>query len=373
MLNKGIFKDIEKFIFTPDIFLNIQDDHKKIIQNFLNEKTAESARTLFNFIQNIHKKECIFSLMDDLRLYEEGFLHIIPDHREHFFHSASVYVLGLAIYNSCKPFRDVLTTDRHPLEDNYMQKSSFLFRWSLAACLHDLAYPLEISLKSFNKYSLKLHELKQDQKQSFVNIHKDIYERFNFLPIISPQKRLEKVQKDTAIGLIVNELTRRGNSRVSYETLFSLIHGYLCSNLEDGRVDHGVISALILLKRVHELYEKKPDLSVEDYYYEVVDSATAIFLHNTYRYSNFLKDIFGNGKYRYDYPSPLGYLLYLTDSFCEFMRMGTDDSDLFSLKISDKQIEFIVDERYKNSINKARKLFDERLRIKIKYIYRSNE
>ena len=56
----------------------------------------------------------------------------------------------LAIYNSIPKIRNSVKIDHHPPERD-SQKTSFLFRWSLAACLHDIAYPLELTLKSFKK------------------------------------------------------------------------------------------------------------------------------------------------------------------------------------------------------------------------------
>jgi hypothetical protein len=314
----------------------------------------------------IHNKECIFTLLDDLRLYEDAFLKIMPKLREHFLHSASVYVLGLAIYNNCAPLREALKRKRHKKDDENKQKSSFLFRWPLAACLHDIAYPLELSLKSFNQFSKKMHEIDDNSNYSFVKISSDIYEKLNLLPIIRRNLELTEIQKDTLLGLIANHLTNMDESRLSNTTLLNIIERKLCNDLNSGRIDHGVFSALILLKRVHELYENS-EYDIKDYYFKVVDSATAIFLHNFYKYSS-LKDIYGQGKFRYDFPNALGYLLFLTDTMCEWCREREINTYLFKLDVSDTRVDFILHKDYKANIQSSIEMFDDRLPINIEFV-----
>lgn len=84
-------------------------------------------------------------------------------------------------------------------------------------------------------------------------------------------------------------------------------------------MDHGVVAALLALKRTHQFYEDDQSFDVRDFYYEIVDSATAIFLHNFY-----FRHMFGQGigyeKFCHDFPNPLGYLLCLCDTLCEWQR-----------------------------------------------------
>jgi hypothetical protein len=285
--------------------------------------------------------------------------------RSTYLHSASVYVLGLAIYNSISKIRNSVKTDHHPPESS-SQKTSFLFRWSLAACLHDIAYPLELTLKSFNKYSKKLHEIEEDGF-SFVEINRDLYDRFNLLPILKPNEIRDFTKKDTALGLISHRLVNdgTGSSRISYDTLLKIIEKYYESNLKKGRIDHGAFSAVLILNRIHNLYELN-DWPTEDFYYEIVDAATAIFLHNAYRYSP-LKQLFGDGVSKYDSPSSLGYLLYLCDSLCEWLRGRSRDAHHFSLKIQNDKVIYRAPKKAKKKIEKAMKLFDERIPVNVTY------
>lgn len=318
------------------------------------------------------KKENLFvNFMEDLSLYEKSFKEIIPSHREHFLHSASVYVLGLSIYNSCRPVREALTISRHDNKDLHNQKSSFLFRWALTACLHDIAYPLELSLKSFRNYSSKFQ--KEGEEHNFLRIKEEIYKDLNLLPIVKPQKELEHIQKDTAIGLIVNRLTNYKlldkKPTITYNTLLEIMIRYIDNLLQSGRIDHGIFSSLVTLKLVHELYRKNPDYNIKHFYYEMVDSSTAIFLHNSYKYSQ-LKQIYGDGEYLYDFPSPLGYLLCLSDTMCEWLRDNddkpTDDSNLFGIAFNNNKINFKIPVDQYKKLKKDLNLFDKRIVINLK-------
>lgn len=326
--------------------------------------STDSTLSLYNFISGIQKKERVYDLMEDLRLYEQGFTKILPDHRDHYLHSASVYAFGLAIYNTCAEIRNACNTERHPNQDHNNQKTSFLFRWSLAACLHDLSYPLELSLKSFNQYSIYLHKIDDDRRDSFICIDPDIYERFNLLPIINPDNnRITATRRDTAIGLIANCLTDHNHrqSPVTYDTLLDVLKRYISDGLAAGRIDHGVFSSFIVLKKIYDLYLKN-DWDIWDYYYEVVDSATAIFLHNSYVHSE-LRNIYRSGKFNYDYPSSLGYLLFLTDSLCEWFRKGKKDYESYGLHVDGNNIMMRMPRRVLDKMKKAQELFDERIPV----------
>lgn len=365
MFTKNIFHDIRRLIFEqPSDNLFIKDEHRQLLLAFLDNPSSDSTLALYNFISRIQKKERVYNLMDTLRLYEEGFTKILPDHRDHFLHSASVYALGLAIYNGCAEIRNACNTGRHSIYEQNDQKTSFLFRWSLAACLHDLAYPLELSLKSFNRYSTFLHEIDSGRKDSFISIDPYLYERFNLLPIIKPDNDFMPVErKDTALGLIANCLTDHSlrRSPVTYDTLLDVLKQYLRTNLAAGRIDHGVFSSFIVLKKIHDLYLKN-NWDIWDYYYEVVDAATAIFLHNSYVHSE-LKNIYRVGKFSYDYPSPLGYLLFLADSLCEWFRKRKKDYKLYGVHVDDSKIILRMPKKVLGKMDKAAELFDERIPV----------
>lgn len=363
---KNIFKDIEVSIFNDNgDYLSLTEGHKRTILNFLNNPVPETASDVFRFIQDRHEKEVVFTLLNNLKLYEKGFKEMLPDHRDHYLHSASVYVLGLAIYNSYPRIRSSLQIGAHDHTDEELRKS-FLFRWALSACLHDIAYPLEIALRSFNKYSNTLHRLEDSDKGSFLKIDPSIYDDLNLLPILNPRAYIGMQKRDTGLGLIADHLTRGTadwESPLTYETLLDFLSSHLEKNLKSGRIDHGVFSALILLNRTHRLYQQQI-WDDKDFYFDIVDAATAIFLHNSYIYSK-LKDIFGEGSFLFDHPSSLGFLLFLCDSFCEWSRGRTSDANLFGFYVTDRNIVFKVPSETKDKFDGVISKIDRRVKINI--------
>ncbi len=72
----------------------IREEHKTLIEKFIDRPVLETARNLYNFILKTHQKEDLFTYVEDLLLYEITLVAILPDHRDHFLHSASVEKWG---------------------------------------------------------------------------------------------------------------------------------------------------------------------------------------------------------------------------------------------------------------------------------------
>jgi hypothetical protein len=366
-MKMDINQDIKNLIFNaqPD-HLNIRDEHRQLLELFLDNPGEENAAKLFDFIHKVHHKQTLFNSMNQLRDYEIGFTKIL-DLRKHYCHSANVYALGLAMYNGANALRMALSTKRHSSENIEDQKGSFLFRWSLTACNHDLENSLQMSVESFNQYSARINGLNSKQA-NLLSIDQDIFQKLNFMPILKPTENIGIEKKDTALGLISFFLTdyQGGKSRVKFETLQRYLEQVIILNLKRGLVDHGVFSALIVLKRIHELYEENVKWNTKDFYYEAVDSATAIFLHNIYRFTD-LKQIFGQGKYHYKFPSPLGYLLYVCDVMCEWSRKDHDERNSFGLSVTKERLIFKINREFKQRIDEANKIIDHRPLITIQW------
>lgn len=150
----NIINKIDEYIFNnPKDVLHIRDDHKACIKDFLGKPNKTTAKKLFKFVGEIQKNNKIYDRLSELVKYEESLAAIIPEQKDHYFHSASVYVLGLALYNKMPSLRKAIKVERLNGCENeeYKQKTSFLLSWSVAACLHDIGYPFELAIKSFNK------------------------------------------------------------------------------------------------------------------------------------------------------------------------------------------------------------------------------
>jgi len=360
----NISEDIEKMIFrqNPD-YLHLESDHEQYIRQCLDDPKYTNIEKLFQFVAKVHEKNELFELLKQLWQYESAFDKILPDHRDHYRHSANVYALGLAIYNSSHFFRDALKIGWHPKEDQQKQKTSFLFRWSLASIFHDLAYPMEISIDCFNDYCSKTQFQNKNQK-SFIIIDPKIWQDLNILPQLKPNLG----QEDTAIGLISKSLTdfQPDRSVMNSGTLINYIERTVNSDLAHGKVDHGVFASIILLNRIHHMYKERADLPEEYFYNEVVNSCSAIFLHKFYCHSK-LVQIFGNGKYLYDYPSPIGFLLYVCDTMCEWSRKSEEEKHLFSVTSDNNIILFKISAKFKEKMSEEIGLFDDRVPLRVEW------
>ncbi len=365
----NIFDDIKELIFCDSSSgLDVYGEHSVKIRGFLSNPTSKTADQLFNFIHEITQKEPVFALLEDLKEYERSFVKILPKHKDHYIHSASVYTLGLALYRNSRRLQEAVLTQRHRRDDIPSQHSSFLFRWALAACLHDIAYPLEMSLKSFAGYYGKLNPKFGDQIT--VTVNKDIFYTLNLLPILGAQNENDACKRDTALGLIASNMAQRDN-RLLFDTLLETLRRHIDNCFSRGITDHGAFSALLVLSRIHNLYRLNPTWDIRNFYHEVVDSATAIFLHTTYRWSP-LKDIYGEGKLHIHTPSPLGFLLYLCDTMCEWMR-GRDkktlqEPDMFRLHIDGDAILFNINRRFRENIQRDASLIHESFPLRLNFI-----
>jgi len=363
----NISKDIENMIFSQEPnYLHIESDHEQYIRQCLDFPEWTNIESLFHFVTKVHQKEALFDLLAELWRYENAFDEILPNHRDHYRHSANVYALGLAIYNTSDFFRESLKVNWHPQVDNERQKASFLFRWSLASIFHDLAYPLQISLECFNDYSSKIQSQNSNQ-HNFIDINPDIWQNLNLLPMLEPNIRQEE---DTGIGLIASSMTKKQPERspLTYVTLASYLQRTINSNLKQGKVDHGVFAALILLKQIHKMYQTRSNWPSSYFYDEIVDASLAIFLHKFFCDSELLQ-ILGNSRYRYDYPSPIGFLLYVCDTMCEWSRKTEAQGHLFRVSSNNHEIVFRVDERFRDNMAKEISTFDERAPLRVEWTH----
>ncbi|MFW6016800.1 MAG: hypothetical protein ACOCRK_10215 [bacterium] len=364
-----IYKNLDTLIFQDKHDnLNIYNGHKDLIKKYLlDDQSYKNAKELLGFVSKVHKKNYVFNLMEELKLYESKLERILPKHREHYKHSVNVYILGLAIYNNCELIRNAVKTPRHLDINNDLQRKSFLFRWSLAAGLHDLAYPLEMSIKTFNEYLSYLNKYQETDRRE-ITIKKSILDYFNIIPILDENNLPYSIPKETAIGLISNFILTVENANLKKEVGFEELNSYLNKEIQSGfvagKIDHGIFSSLIMLRRIYELYERNNDWDVHDFYYEVVDSATAIFLHNFHKYSN-INNLLGYQKFNYDGPSSLGYLLTLCDEMCEWDRDNQNDSEKYCIDISDEIIRFSVPREKRQKLTESINLLNKDIEIYI--------
>ena len=363
--NGHYYKDLLKT--GIDVFFDNENAYNayEIYRTFfmIYQITAEDKSNESDEITITHEPNTLLDLVKIMKKYEENTGDLVEKQRDHFIHSVNVFLLGLAIYSQNKNYRTVFKQYilESPYEkfyriDNEYSHEEFLYRWGVASLFHDIGYPVEIigkqltkfmndgvksisssyeadtaiDFKDFNEFNTII---KMDS--DFADNYTSVYPKSKFLNLFKPTDIMaHKIATDFK-NVDVNDVVKHLNS-------FVKIMG------ENGFIDHGFFSSILVLNSYGYLIQKYAK-NHDFFFYPIVDSATAILLHNYYR--NVLqKEQFGL-KNLNPSDSPLAYLLILCDELQEWNRkpFGIKDKEKsrvneLLLKIDDNEIdvEYIV-------------------------------
>jgi hypothetical protein len=311
------------------------------IERFLSvEPNKDNALAVYEAFLDTYRTPGLRQLSDRMREFEEQVAPTIPQHRDHYAHSVQVFLLGLAIYQRNRLFRDIATR-AFSYPDVYPSPvEEFFYRWGLAALFHDIGYPVEIAYKSIQEYArfalVPVLELPEDieERQPAPRIVHPVFslaiEDLNSLlyvnqlwPLPGKEDRFFAKYPDyksslstDILVLLAGNLAQRLKT-FERETLAIMLRDHLVQGMAQGDVDHGFLSAIILLKWIGTLYLQS-DWNPAYFYHSAVDAAAGILLHNLYDY--FLIQYPFNLKPLTPSAHPLGYLLMLCDRLQETDR-----------------------------------------------------
>lgn len=276
---------------------------------------------------------------------ETGVQRFDPNLRDHVNHSVYVYFLGLLIM---KEIRQVHRID--PLS------------WKIAALLHDVGYPLQLFQGSIKNYV----ELFQEHKLKIAGFNKrvechvsmDGFENLEFCDL-------------EAFEIIENQLRNQGIS-LDIKSIWD-------EQLEQGVLNHGILSALITINMIDALYEKNNpehakqkiideiDWGLDCFETQVLPAVSAISVH----------DILDRIESISLESSPVAYLLVLSDVLQQWNRYQPgkrvcSPSSVF-LEFHDYQIfcELKIPKKRMKETVVLRKLFSHTWSINVKYIPKS--
>lgn len=296
-------------------------------------------------------------LLDVLLSYEERASTLIDKQRDHYVHSVNVFLLGLSIYAQNQNFRtafDAVNLDKEHYPFSYDTKGEeFFYRWGIASLFHDVGYPVEIIGKQLNKFISFASEVDQGG-QVKTHLEFDDFEQFNAIAEIKPRADFTRsyCQKypvcDSLDLLNPNDLLAHKlhlSLGVDLQEVKTALDGFPQVMAEHGFIDHGYYSAIIVLRWYSYLIQScsyKP----EYFFYPILDSASAILLHNYYK--NVLqKPPFNKGPLS-PREHPIAYLLILCDELQEWNRTpyGILDkkrnlAEYASLEISGEQLNVV--------------------------------
>ena len=327
LLKAGIdvFLDNENSYNAYEIYRTFFMIYQITAENKSNESKNEK-------ISVSNEPNTLLDLVKIMKKYEESTGDLIEKQRDHFIHSINVFLLGLAIYSQNKSYRYNFKQYvlKSPYEKFYkiegeFSHEEFLYRWGVAALFHDIGYPVEIIGKQLKKFindgiksisSIYNADTAIDFKDfnefntivkmepDFADNYTSVYPRAKFLNMFKPTDIMaHKIATDFK-GVDVNKIINHLDSFVD-------IMG------DSGFIDHGFFSSILVLNSYGYLIQKYAK-NHDFFFYPIVDSATAILLHNYYR--NVLQKKPFDLKSLHPSQSPLAFLLILCDELQEWNR-----------------------------------------------------
>lgn len=314
----------------------------------------------------VKEPNTLLDLVKTMKKYEESTGDLIDKQRDHVIHSVNVFLLGLAIYAQNYKYREYFKayvlkspyTKYYRLENGDFSNEEFLYRWGVAALFHDIGYPVEIigkqlkkfindgvrsisptysadtaiDFKDFNEFNT-IVKFDHDFADEFTKIYPDA----KFLNLFKPTDIIAHKIATDFDSIDVNDVIKHLDNFV-----------YYMGDL--GFIDHGFFSCILVLNSYGYLIQKYAK-NHDFFFYPIVDSASAILLHNYYR--NVLQNDPFNLNQLHPVQSPLAFLLILCDELQEWSRQP--------LGIKDKQ---------KGHVNGFELIIDDDV-LDIKYIGKS--
>lgn len=339
------------------------------ITNFLYTGKKEDAYDIFYcflemFIGDYNRTESMVELLSE---YESNGSRLLMKHRDHYSHSAFVFILGLAIYNSNKDFRNIYNEFYH-LEEN--AANHFLEYWGLTSLFHDIGYPFELPFEQLESYfevdNKKRSEapfLAYSNLNNLIRIDRKIARRINDIYPNDIYAVFENTNE-----LFAYAITERfGKTYYFTKEQMTKILSKKPSNPEEYNfyMDHAYFSANLVFQKLFSKIKDEARFTIEH-----IDAMTAIILHNSlYKFS--IADYNNpdiNIPLRPDI-HPLAYLLMLCDELQCWDRIAYGRKSIQELHPIDANINFEDDsisvsylfdyKKNKNKIAKYKQNYDK--------------
>lgn len=357
------YKDLLKA--SIDVFLEHENTYTayEIYETFfmIYQITSEDKSEELNAnSQLVSESNTLIKLVRIMKDYEDNTGKLIEKQRDHFIHSVNVFILGLAIYSQNRKYRETFVkyvkkskyNKYYKLDDGSLSREEFLYRWGIAALFHDIGYPVEIIGKQLTKFiddGIQSISDDYDVKTAidfknfnqfnsivkvdphFTDIYRQDFPQTNFLDLYKPTDIMaHKISDD--LGVNPYDLAEHLDNFIYYMG-------------DKGFVDHGFFSSILVLNSYGSLMQKFYHNFCEKYvyfFYPIVDSASAILLHNYYR--NAMQNDFGQ-KQLEPSKSPIAYLLILCDELQEWNRRPIGIKDKARSHVNEINIE-ISDDKF---------------------------
>ena len=359
-------KYVERFFDELEVFEDKERGHcykifmRQAIREFFDNETKETAFAVYRAFFDSYRitlegsSNPFIDLLDMLKSYEENAAVLIDKQRDHYIHSVNVFLLGLGIYASNARFRaafehTVMDKKEYP-HSYYTKNEEFHYRWGLASLFHDVGYPVEIVGRQINKFIEFATAVGGKEEKVNVQLSFENFDELNRIPEIIPKREFTKcycdhyensVYIDTlrSIDLLAHKLhTSLG---VDLKAVQFALNDFVNVMARFGFIDHGYYSSIIVLKWYGYLIQSARYKS-EYFFWPVLDSASAILLHNCYK-NMMMKKPFNLGALN-PKTHPVAFLLILCDELQEWNRQAYGIKDKLRTLAAEARVE-ITDEK----------------------------
>lgn len=292
-----------KSITVGQIPYNMEKDIDRLclanaIHRFMKSGVAQDAFDIYfcyleMFVGNYAKSKKMIEMLAE---FESNASALLMKHRDHYSHSAYVFVLGLAIYQKNKLIRRSFG-EHYGLAAGPEADHTFMRYWGMAALFHDIGYPFELPFEQVKSY------FGEEENVPFI-----CYGGLDRYLMLSKDAQAESVNRLLAQAMSEKLWKTYGNGKNRKEYA-----DYLEAVLDkrpvqpDRYMDHAYFSAVVLMKQIFSL----PGMELGKLEMDVL---TAIALHNSL-YKFVVADIKNTSKNIPLSPElhPLAYMLMLCD------------------------------------------------------------
>ncbi|MEA4848744.1 MAG: RyR domain-containing protein, partial [Clostridiaceae bacterium] len=274
--------------------------------------------------------------------------------RDHYIHSVNVFLLGLCVYAGNARFRaafekTVMDKKEYPFSYD-TRNEEFYYRWGLASLFHDVGYPVEIVGRQINKFIDFATDVGGKENPVNVQLSFENFEELNRIAEIIPKRVFtecyfdryeDSIYIDTLkpIDLLAHKLhTSLG---VELKAAKYALDDFVNVMARFGFIDHGYYSSIIVLKWYGYLIQSA-NYKPEYFFWPVLDSASAILLHNCYK--NMLMKKPFNLSALSPGTHPIAYLLILCDEMQEWNRKAYGIKDRLRTQAAEARLE-VTDEK----------------------------
>lgn len=297
---------VNRFFDSLEMYEDVARGHsyksynREAVRAFLENETKENAyevyRTFFDSYRIAIEGDSnpFLDIVDILHSYEQTAATLIDKQRDHFIHSVNVFVTGLCVFAQSAEYRDAFNSavpEKEYADAYKTENEEFYYRWGIASLLHDIGYPVEIVGNQINKFVKFVTEADGSDKKVRAKIS---YENFEEINSIREIKDRAKFAKKYCMAYGIGDYTDVLNPHAlmadrihttlnaDRDEVRNFLDGYVRKMAESGFIDHGYYSAMIVLKWYGFLIQQCSYNPVY-FYFPVLDSATAILLHNIFR------------------------------------------------------------------------------------------